>query len=85
MISKRMVTLAARSMYTNHSTLDKQERELYVLPSEIRVCRRPEHESPAKKHLPKDRSKRNDFFSHCEQGKRRAIFAVSEVKKEILD
>ena len=32
MISKRMVTLAARGMYTNHSTLDNQERELYVLP-----------------------------------------------------
>jgi hypothetical protein len=29
-ISKRMVTLASRSMYTNHcnSTFDKQEREL---------------------------------------------------------
>ena len=38
MISKRMVTLAARGMYTNHSTLDKQERELYVLPSVRSEC-----------------------------------------------
>jgi len=35
-----------------------------------------------KKTLAQDRSKKNDF-PHCEQGKRRAIVAVFELKKEI--
>jgi hypothetical protein len=86
-ISKRMMTLASRSMYTNHWQLNARQAGTRIVRSsvsEIRVYRRPEHESPAKKHLPRIVPK-GRFSSHCEYGKRRAILAVFEVKKEILD
>src|SRR4029077_15038002 len=62
-ISKRMVTLASHSMYTNHcnSTLDKQERELYVRPSVRSECVGAPSTNRRKKTPAQDRSKRNDF------------------------
>jgi hypothetical protein len=79
--------IASRSMYTNHWQLNARQAGTRIVRSsvsEIRVCRRPEHESPAKNTCPGSFQKER-FSSHCEQGKRRAIFAVFEVKKEILD
>ena len=43
-------------MYTNHWQLNARQAGTRIVRSsvsEIRVCRRPEHESPAKKHLPR--------------------------------
>ena len=85
-ISKRMVTLASRSMYTNHcnSTLDKQERELYVRPSVRSECVGAPSTNRRQKCLYPG-SLQKKFSAHSEQRKRRAIFAVFEVKKEIPD
>jgi hypothetical protein len=55
-MSRRMVTLASRSMYTNHWQLNARQAGIRIVRSPVRqnrVCRHPEHESPEKNTCPR--------------------------------